>query len=109
MAEGSQALKIDKTQLNRYCERIEALKRDLATAQGELREAIGEVFAEAEKAGIDRKGLKNVLKLRAMSEDDRAILDTYADALGLRVQLDLDLRGGHARKEATYKAPVAVQ
>jgi uncharacterized protein (UPF0335 family) len=45
------------------------------------------VFSEAKSQGYDTKIMRQILKLRKMSQDDRqemeALLDTYKSALGL--------------------------
>jgi uncharacterized protein (UPF0335 family) len=46
-----------------------------------------DVFSEAKSQGYDTKIMRQILKLRKMSQDDRqemeALLDTYKSALGL--------------------------
>lgn len=64
-------------------ERIERLEEEKKGVSDDIKE----VYAEAKATGYDPKVMKLVIKLRAMSKDDRdeqdAILDTYKAALGI--------------------------
>lgn len=70
-------------ELRLFIERIETL---LEERKG-LSDDIKDVKAEAKGAGFDTKTIVAVIKLRAMERDARveqkALLDTYAAALGL--------------------------
>jgi len=61
-------------------ERLEEEKKGIA-------EDIRDVYAEAKAVGYDTKIMREVIRLRKMSPDDRAerdaILDTYRCALGM--------------------------
>jgi uncharacterized protein (UPF0335 family) len=81
MARGANEAADDKLRL--LVERVERLseeKKDLSTD-------ISAVFAEAKAVGYDVKIMREIIKLRAMSSDDRnerdALIDTYRIALGL--------------------------
>ena len=81
MARGANEAADDKLRL--LVERVERLseeKKDLSTD-------ISAVFAEAKAVGYDVKIMREIIKPRAMSSDDRnerdALIDTYRIALGL--------------------------
>lgn len=61
-------------------ERLEEEKKDIA-------DDIKNVYSEAKSAGYDAKILRQVIRLRKMTRDDRreqdALLETYMAALGL--------------------------
>jgi uncharacterized protein (UPF0335 family) len=63
-------------------ERLEAEKADIADQQKE-------VLAEAKGRGYDTKALRKIIALRKREPDDiaeeQAILEMYAEALGMRV------------------------
>lgn len=67
--------------VERY-ERLEAEKKDIAEQQKE-------VMAEAKARGYDTKALREIIALRKRDADDiaeeRAVLDMYAQALGMQV------------------------
>ena len=71
-------------QLKSFCERIERLEEEKAA----LMEDIKEIYSEAQAFGLDKKALKQVIKLRAMDADKRTeeenILHTYMLALGMK-------------------------
>ncbi|RPF70463.1 DUF2312 domain-containing protein [Aurantiacibacter spongiae] len=64
-------------------ERIERLEEEKKGIADDIRD----VYAEAKAVGYDPKIMRQVVKLRAMSADDRAeqeaILDTYKASLGI--------------------------
>lgn len=64
-------------------ERIERLSEE---GKG-IRDDIKDVFSEAKSTGYDPKVMRLVIKLRALSKDDRdnadAVLDTYRNELGI--------------------------
>ncbi len=81
MARGANEASDDRLKL--LVERIERLngeKQDLSTD-------IAAVFAEAKAVGYDTKIIREIIKLRKMSTEDRnerdALIDTYRIALGL--------------------------
>tara|TARA_R110000851_G_C13032400_1_gene561249 strand:- start:198 stop:491 length:294 start_codon:yes stop_codon:yes gene_type:complete len=69
--------------LRQYVEQIEQIESEKA----ELADVLKEKFAELKGAGFDAKVVKQVLKLRKMTEDERSeaddLLDTYLHALGM--------------------------
>lgn len=66
-----------------FVERIEALEEDRAQVADDIRA----VKAKAKAAGFDLKALREVLRQRRMSREDReqweALVDTYKSALGM--------------------------
>lgn len=74
---------INKDQLKAIVERVERLNEEKKTISDDIRD----VFTEAKGGGWDVKTLRTIIRLRAMSADDRseqeAILDTYKNALGM--------------------------
>ena len=70
-------------QLRSYIERIERLEEEKAALAADVRE----VFAEAKGNGFDVKIMRQVLRLRKMDGDDRAVqealLDVYKRAIGM--------------------------
>jgi len=64
-------------------ERVERLEEE---KQG-ITDDVRDVYGEAKAVGYDVKIMKQIVRLRKMSSDDRAemeaILDTYKSALGL--------------------------
>jgi uncharacterized protein (UPF0335 family) len=64
-------------------ERIERLEEEKKGTADDIRD----VYSEAKSQGYDAKIMKNIVRLRKMTKDDRdefeAILDTYKAALGL--------------------------
>ena len=69
--------------LRLYLERIERLNEEKKAITSDT----ADVYTEAASVGYDKKVLRQVVKLRAMSDDDRkemqAVLDAYLCALGL--------------------------
>lgn len=72
-----------QNQLRQFIEQIEHLEEEKKA----IAEDIKDKFAEAKATGFDVKVMREVLKLRKKSKDDRdeeqAILDTYLHALGM--------------------------
>ena len=66
-----------------YIERIERLTAEKSDIQDDIRE----VFSEAGASGFDVKAMRQVIKERKMSADDRQeqeyLLDLYRRALGM--------------------------
>ena len=64
-------------------ERVERLEEENKGIADDIRD----VYAEAKATGYDAKIMRQIVRLRKMSADDRAemeaILDTYKAALGL--------------------------
>lgn len=71
---------------------VERIERLTEEKQG-IADDIRDVFMEAKAVGYDPKIIRKVLRLRKMKPDDRAeqaaILETYANALGLQHVLPL--------------------
>ena len=74
---------ITAEELQSFIERIETLTEEKLSVQ----DSIKDVFAEARGRGYDAAIMREIIKLRKMSEDDRmvqdAILRTYLLALGM--------------------------
>ena len=74
---------ITAEELQSFIERIETLTEEKLSVQ----DSIKDVFAEARGRGYDAAIMREIIKLRKMSEDDRmvqdAILRTYLSALGM--------------------------
>lgn len=70
-------------ELKQLIERIEVLEDE----KKGIAEDIKEVYAEAKGRGFDTKAMRQIVKLRKMSPQEReerqAILDLYLDALGI--------------------------
>ena len=79
MAEGTVAA----DQLRLFIERIERLEEEKKGIADDIRD----VYSEAKSQGYDAKIMRQIVRLRKMTNDDRAemeaILDTYKSALGL--------------------------
>ena len=75
--------------LKSFVERIERLEEEKAGISNDIKE----VYAEAKGNGFNTKVLKEIIKLRAMSEGERierdALIATYMHALGMSVQPNL--------------------
>lgn len=70
-------------QLRLFIERIERLNSDKADIAADIKD----VYSELSANGYDAKIVRQIVKLRKMSSDDRAemeaILETYRSALGI--------------------------
>lgn len=70
-------------QLRSFVERIERLEDEKAVLGVDIRE----VYAEAKGNGFDTKALRAIIRMRkqdkAEREEQQAIIDTYAHALGI--------------------------
>jgi uncharacterized protein (UPF0335 family) len=79
MAEGNVAA----DQLRLFIERIERLEEEKKGIADDIRD----VYSEAKSQGYDAKIMRQIVRLRKMTNDDRAemeaVLDTYKAALGL--------------------------
>ena len=73
---------IEPNRLKSIIERIERLEEEEASLRADKKE----VYAEAKATGFDTKILKQVIKLRKMTSEDRneqeILLDTYISSLG---------------------------
>lgn len=68
-----------KDELLGYAHRIERLKDEKKDATLEYDDAIKEVWAEAKGCGFDKKALGEVLRMRAMSNEQRQLVEFYLD------------------------------
>lgn len=77
------AMNVAADELRLLIERIERLEEDKKAVSEDIRE----VYSEAKSRGYDAKIMRQIIKLRAMEDHDRAefeaILDTYIAALGM--------------------------
>ena len=83
MTEAGHNSKAAQSALQAYAERVERLKADKKAALAEYSDAIKEVMAEAKAEGYDTAALKEILRLRAMSDEKREVVGFYADVLGV--------------------------
>lgn len=74
---------VSSEQLRLFIERIERLEEDKKGISDDIRD----VYSELKGQGYDPKIVRQIVRLRKMSSDDRqemeAVLDTYRSALGL--------------------------
>jgi uncharacterized protein (UPF0335 family) len=79
MSEGA----VSDDQLRLLIERVERLEEEKKGISDDIKD----VYSEAKSQGYDSKIMKQIVRLRKMSNDDRqemeAILDLYKSALGL--------------------------
>jgi uncharacterized protein (UPF0335 family) len=79
MSEGT----IAADQLRLFIERIERLEEEKKGIADDIRD----VYSEAKSQGYDAKIMRQIVRLRKMTNDDRAemeaVLETYKSALGL--------------------------
>ena len=79
MSEGS----VTADQLRLFIERIERLEEEKKGIADDIRD----VYSEAKNNGYDAKIMRQIVRLRKMTNDDRAemeaVLETYKSALGL--------------------------
>lgn len=78
MTEGHNS-KATKDELLGYAQRIERLKDEKSVKNAEYGEAIKEVWVEAKGRGFDKKALNEVLRMRAMSDEQRQMVNFYLD------------------------------
>lgn len=82
MTEGHNS-KAGREALDAYVQRIERLKDEKRLQAQEYNDMIKEVFAEAKAEGYDTAAIKEVIRLRAMPQDKREMLNFYSDVLGV--------------------------
>lgn len=79
MSEGN----VSADQLRLFIERIERLEEEKKGIADDIRD----VYSEAKSQGYDVTIMRQIVRLRKMTKDDRdnfeAVLDTYKSALGL--------------------------
>jgi len=72
-----------QNQLRQFIEQIERLEEEKKALAADIRDK----FLEAKATGFDPKIMKQVIRLRKQTKDDRdeqeALLDTYLHALGM--------------------------
>lgn len=72
-------------QLRLFIERVERLEEEKKGMSDDIKD----VYSEAKSQGYDSKIMKQIVRLRKMSSEDRAeqeaILETYKTALGLNL------------------------
>ena len=77
------AYEITAAELRQYIERIERLEEEKKGIADDVRD----VYSEAKARGYDAKIMRQIVRLRKMTKDDRAemeaILETYKKALGM--------------------------
>lgn len=71
--------KATKDELLGYAQRIERIKDEKKLATVEYNDAIKDVWAEAKGRGFDKKALGEVLRMRAMSDEQRQLVEFYLD------------------------------
>lgn len=83
IAGGGNSHRAAKEELLKFAERIERLKAEKKESAAEFNDQIKDAWAEAKGRGYDKKALDEVLRLRALDEDTRAVVNLYADSLGV--------------------------
>lgn len=75
-------------QLRAIIQRVEKLEEEKSGIAADIRD----VYAEAKGNGFDVKGIRTVVALRKLDEQERdeqeSVLDTYRRALGMLPELD---------------------
>ena len=79
MAEAGHNSSATKDELLGYAQRIERIKDEKKLATVEYNDAIKDVWAEAKGRGFDKKALGEVLRMRAMSDEQRQLVEFYLD------------------------------
>jgi uncharacterized protein (UPF0335 family) len=79
-----------QNQLRQFIEQIERLEEEKKALAGDIRDK----FLEAKAMGFDPKIMKQVIRLRKQTKDDRdeqeALLATYMHALGMLEEMPSD-------------------
>ncbi len=99
-----------QNQLRQYVEQLERLEEEKKAIADDIRDK----FAEAKAVGFDIKVMRQILRLRKKSKDDRdeedAILTTYLHALGMIDSFDDGSVGGAAQSAAEEQPhPIAAE
>jgi uncharacterized protein (UPF0335 family) len=96
-----------QNQLRQYVEQLERLEEEKKAIADDIRDK----FAEAKAVGFDVKVMRQILRLRKKSKDDRdeedAILSTYMHALGMIDSFDDGSATGAAQSENVH--PMAAE
>lgn len=86
---GASAQTIAVGQLRAFIERIERLEEEKKTVGDDIKE----VFAELKGSGFDTKAVRTIIRLRKKEtheiQEEQAMLELYADALGMPLFRDL--------------------
>ena len=89
-----------QTQLRQYVEQLERLEEEKKAIADDIRDK----FAEIKAVGFDVKVMRQILRLRKKSKDDRdeedAILATYMHALGMIESFDDGSAAGAVQSSA---------
>ena len=97
--------KATQKQLRQFVEQIERLEEEKASIAADIRDK----YAEAKALGFDVKAMRQIVKMRKKSkeqrEEEQAVLDTYAHALGMLGEL-ADTPLGTAYLAKKYGEPV---
>ena len=72
-----------EAELRTFAERIERLRDEKKPKSKEYDEDIKQVWAEIKGRGHDKKALDAVLRLRAIDNETREMVNIYADRLGV--------------------------
>ena len=99
-----------QNQLRQYVEQLERLEEEKKAIADDIRDK----FAEAKAVGFDIKVMRQILRLRKKSKDDRdeeeAILTTYLHALGMIDSFDDGSIGGVAQSAVDdHPHPIAAE
>ena len=99
-----------QTQLRQYVEQLERLEEEKKAIADDIRDK----FAEAKAVGFDVKVMRQILRLRKKSKDDRdeeeAVLTTYLHALGMIDSYDDGSADGAAQAAAEDQPhPIAAE
>lgn len=98
------ATRFARDHLKSFVERIERLTEEKKSIADDIRD----VYAEAKANGFDVKALRQIVKLRAMDQDERreqeTVLETYMHALGM-LSFDPEPRGGGSGSGAGGSSP----
>ncbi len=78
MTEGHNS-KATKDEILGFAQRIERLKDERKLANAEYSDAIKEVWAEATSRGFDKKALAEIIRIRALSDKQRQVVNFYLD------------------------------
>lgn len=81
MSIGHNSAAAGKEELLSFAQRIERLKDEKALQAAEFSDAIKSVWAEAKGRGYDTAALKEMLRIRAMSDEKRQMVRFYAEVL----------------------------
>lgn len=78
---GDNSYRIAASELNSFVDRIMRLQDEKKENAAEFTKDIANVRAEAKGRGYDTKALNEVIRRRRLTEDMRALVDTYENAM----------------------------